>query len=91
MTSSEKQTFWKQHIEGWRSSGLSQKAYCESHCISVSNFGYWRKRFAKPGKLIPVTVARPRGVVNIHLPSGVRIELPAESLVEVIPLIDRMR
>ena len=32
-------------IERWDSSGLTQKNFCLQEGVSVSTFGYWRKRY----------------------------------------------
>lgn len=42
---SDKATLWWQHIEGWRSSGLTRQAYCRANQLSYSRFGYWLRRF----------------------------------------------
>jgi len=91
MNSSEKQTFWTQHIEGWRVSGKSQKAYCTEQRISFSNFGYWRKRFSKPGKLIPIAVKRAVETVNIYLPTGIRIEVSVDAIGKVVSVLEGRR
>jgi hypothetical protein len=41
---SEKATYWSEHIEACRRSGLSQGAYCRRHGLSQSSLSYWRKR-----------------------------------------------
>lgn len=41
---SERENFWSSHWAAWRSSGLSQRAYCREHGLSYSAFGYWRSR-----------------------------------------------
>jgi len=91
MNSSEKQAAWKQHIEGWRNSGKSQKAYCAEHGISFSNFGYWRKRFSKRGKLIPIAVKRPVETVNLYLPTGIRIEGSVDAIAQVVSVLEGRR
>lgn len=90
MTSTEKAACWQQHITDWQQSGLSQQDYCKQHELTLSSFGYWRKRL-KPrkstsSKLIPVSVPRP-ALINVYLPSGVRIETPLHSLAELLPLL----
>ncbi len=45
-TQSKKQ-LWKNHIEGWKKSGLSQEKYCNQQEISYAAFGYWRSRLLK--------------------------------------------
>jgi hypothetical protein len=91
MTPSEKHAFWKQHIEGWRNSGKSQKAYCAEHGLSFSNFGYWRKRFSKPGRFIPVTLDRPVEHVKLYLPSGIRIDVSVDALAHVVSALEGRR
>jgi len=79
----DKATFWQRHINDWRSSGLSQKSYCQSHQLSYPNFGYWLKRFrahASVGdlQLLPVQIS-PSTVTQsnicLHL-AMCRVELP---------------
>jgi len=41
----EKRAFWKQHIENWRVSGLTQKRYCQKHDLIHHRFTYWKRRF----------------------------------------------
>ena len=43
----KKRSFWKQHIEDWRSSGLTQIAYCHQHELRPHQFTYWKKRFVQ--------------------------------------------
>jgi hypothetical protein len=37
--------FWSVHIEAWRQSGVSQRAYCSQHRLSSETFRRWRKAF----------------------------------------------
>ena len=41
-----RQSFWVVHIEAWRRSELSQRAYCRQHRISESVFSRWLKYLA---------------------------------------------
>lgn len=90
MTSSDKAVYWQQHFTDWQQSGLSQRDYCKQHKLTFSSFGYWRKRLKTgvsiPGKLIPVSLSRP-ALINVYLPSGVRLEAPLYSLAELLPLL----
>jgi hypothetical protein len=40
----DKATYWREHIAKWRTSGLSQAAYCREAWISDRSFGYWKRR-----------------------------------------------
>ncbi len=93
MTAEQKHDFWKRHIESWRHSQLTQQAYCTQHNISFANFGYWRTRLKrKPesgSKLIPVRLANSSTSISIFLPAGIRLEVPAHVLADVLPLVCR--
>jgi hypothetical protein len=59
---------WQQHIEGFKSSGLTRKEYCEKNQINVSTFDYWREKLNPSGKRkqvnagwIPVKIADDSG------------------------------
>ena len=42
-----KRTYWKQHIESWQQTGLSQAEYCRRHHLKHHQLVYWKKRFVK--------------------------------------------
>ena len=42
---SELKSFWRAHLEGWRSSDLNQPEYCELHGLPLKRFGNWRAKF----------------------------------------------
>lgn len=42
-----KRVYWKRQIESWRSSGLTQTAYCHQHELKAHQFTYWKKRFVQ--------------------------------------------
>jgi len=93
MTSDNKHDFWKRHIEGWSQSKLSQKAYCTQQDISFASFGYWRTQLNRKtetrSKFISVNVPSVSASVNVFLPIGLRLELPAHALAELLPVIVR--
>jgi hypothetical protein len=39
--------FWKEHIQAWQASGLSQSQYCRQEALSLKTFTY-RKRTLSP-------------------------------------------
>lgn len=79
----DKAIFWQSHISDWRTSGLSQKAYCQSHQLSYPNFGYWLKRLRAKAlvndvQLLPVQISpsiATQSHICLHL-AACRIELP---------------
>jgi len=43
----QKRTYWKQHIDSWQETGLSQAEYCRRHNLKHHQLVYWKKRFLK--------------------------------------------
>ena len=43
----QKRTYWKQHIESWQETGLTQTDYCKQHNLKSHQLTYWKKRFLK--------------------------------------------
>lgn len=41
----ELEGFWRHHHEGWKTSPLNQREYCELHALPLKRFGNWRDRF----------------------------------------------
>lgn len=72
-----------EHLQAWRSSGLSKVAYCQSHGIKYPTFMSWFKLegstpMVEHGQFLeikPSTFARP---LIIELPNGVRLHWSGE-------------
>ena len=41
----EKRRIWKQHIENWQATDLSQVGYCRQHHLIAHRFTYWKQKF----------------------------------------------
>lgn len=57
----KKRAHWKGHIEGWRSSGMTQTAYCIEHQLKGHQFSYWKRRFVQTESgitFVPVKIQR---------------------------------
>jgi hypothetical protein len=74
---------WRQHIEAWQRSGLSQAAYCAEQQLNVRTFTARLSDYRKLPKLaltalIPVQTqpAAAEAIVFTHA-QGHRLELPA--------------
>ncbi len=42
-----KRQFWKEQVQQWQESGLSQKEYCRQNNLRDNQLTYWKKRFLK--------------------------------------------
>ena len=80
-----KSEFWKGHLAGWQSSGLTQAAYCRQHVLSLPSFGYWRRVLGRSSlvplspALVPILIGEPDPVVEaieVRLPNGLQVQLP---------------
>src|SRR4051794_5736585 len=40
----DREQFWRDHVAGWRSSGLSLRLYSEEHGLKAGTLGYWNSR-----------------------------------------------
>ena len=80
-------TEWLERVQSWQQSGLSQSAWCQQNDISVSKFGYWKRKLetvsaAKPAQhpaFVPVTPAQEpvepsaSSQLTVVLPNGVTV------------------
>lgn len=71
---------WKQVFADWERSGLSQAEYCRQRQLSVTKFGYWRRRLSRKdessGTFIELS-GRTRGErLELELANGVVIRVP---------------
>ena len=79
---------WKNHIEDWQASGLSQAEYCRRHGLNANTFSgrlhhYRSHRLPQPPELIPVqvkplpTVAEAAAGPVVLWHRGHKVEFPA--------------
>ena len=92
MNKADKHLFWKQQLDNWRSSGMSQKAYCAQQSLKTSSFSYWVKQLrtenAPSSKLIPITI--PKEVVSVKLTASViQLDVSVDVLEQVLPVLCR--
>lgn len=89
MKNEEKRTYWLNHIDAQKESGLTQEAYCAQHQLKKGTFGYWKTQLVpkeNSNRLLPVTIQRD-STVSIYVPGGVRIEAPLEAVEQLLPSI----
>ena len=43
----QKRIYWRQHIDQWQQTGLTQAEYCRQHDLKHHQLVYWKKRFIK--------------------------------------------
>jgi hypothetical protein len=43
----QKRSYWKQHIDSWQETGLTQAEYWRRHNLKHHQLVYWKKRFLR--------------------------------------------
>ncbi len=90
--------FWREHVEAWDRSDLTQAAYCAAHGLSTKSFYRWRHRQVEaapssaPLTLVPVKVgsAATGSLVRVHSPGGWCIEIPGADVCWLGELLRRL-
>jgi hypothetical protein len=59
--SAAREQFWRQHVETWRKSEKSVRAYCVEAALSVPSFYAWRRELARRDGVEPPQAQRLRG------------------------------
>ncbi len=81
-----KQVFWREHSEAWKSSGLTQVAYCAQHGISYQSFVYQHNRMVYKAQRSSMSFVEAKkesislnnqqaAGLQLMLPNGIRIGL----------------
>lgn len=80
--------YWREHLESWKSSELTQKVYCEQAGISYASFVYQHTRMTRKAertsvKFIEKKTPEQKQANNIPrlqlmLPNGIRIGIEGE-------------
>ena len=100
-----KRGFWKDHSEAWKSSGLTQIAYCAEHGIGYKSFVYQHNRMASKSKQTPIkfieakqesiAVTSQVAGLQLMLPNGIRVgignDVTATLLQTVLSIAGAMR
>lgn len=85
-----KEQFWRNHFAAWETSGLTQVDYCKQNDLKLANFTYWRTRSNKKrSKFIALSAPAVAERLVLDLPYGIRLEIPAQALADVLPTVLR--
>ena len=88
---SQNRTDWKQHIENWRASGLTQTAYCHQHELKIHQFTYWKKRFVLTDNgitFVPVKIHGSLQPAAGMRPNSLRLIVDKDLQIEIRPDFD---
>ena len=76
-----KTQFWRDHIDTWRQSDLTQRGYAKRNGLGVARFVYWKNKFyptTPPRKkdFVPVKITTAEQPIRLIHSTGVMIECP---------------
>jgi hypothetical protein len=92
MTRTERREAMLAHVAAWQQSGQSRKAYCAEHGLAINTLHHWCARSRRAGPrtgFSPVEVTAPPGL-ELHYPNGVRLLLPAGTVLEQVAACIRL-
>ena len=75
----DREHFWRDHVAGWKSSGLSLRLYSERHGLKTGTLGYWNSRLKAQAADAPASSAGPEAAVMFL---AVHVADPAVSVPE---------
>ena len=91
--------YWREHIQNWVRSDLTQREYCASNGLSERAFHRWRSRekqtiaAAKSSlTLVPVSVGKAEtgSGVRLRSPNGWEIEMPGSSVPLLVEFLKQL-
>ena len=90
---------WAERLERFTAGNHTVVAFCAAEGVSESNFYLWKRRLTQPTtsasnqpKVVPIRVAPPLALatpIELALPSGTVLRLPADTRPELIVAILR--
>ena len=95
MTSESVLHMWKDRIQEWQSSGLSQAAWCQQYNIPPNQLCYWKKKILtqnSASRLIPVPLPVPASSqeATISLPSGITLKVETSNIIGLVQELSRL-
>jgi hypothetical protein len=100
MATRQSAEFWQAHIEAWQQGNLTQIAYCTTHGLHIKSFArrlYQARDSAELSKLpltlVPASITQPdpiNTIIQLHSPSGWRIDLPSTSITGLAALLRQL-
>lgn len=86
---------WREHVTQWRSSGLTQAAYCRQHDLSPHRLGYYKRKYStslvpvkhEPSAFVSVQIQpepQHHDPLTLHFTNGLRLSGIAQNNITVV-------
>lgn len=88
LAKADRREYWNDQVQSWRSSGLTQKEYCEREGLSLERFGSWKRRLdretqvgggaivAVPSRIVSSALFASRSALGLLVNERYRLEIP---------------
>ena len=65
----QKRSYWRQHINSWQETGLTQTEYCRQHNLKHHQLVYWKKRYLKTQSDVSFAAIQLEDLLDIPAPA----------------------
>jgi hypothetical protein len=65
----QKRSYWKQQIEQWQQTGLTQAEYCRRNNLKHHQLVYWKKRYLKTQTEVSFAAVQLEDLLDIPTPA----------------------
>ena len=65
----QKRSYWKQQIEQWQQTGLTQAEYCRRNNLKHHQLVYWKKRYLKTQTEVSFAAVQLEDLLDIPAPA----------------------
>ena len=83
----ERSRFWRNHLDQWSRSGMTQNAYCKANDLKSNRLTYWKNKFKRqsfPVEFVQISPTRvsslshfqPGEALRLNVDAGFQIEIP---------------
>jgi hypothetical protein len=82
----QKRSYWKQHLDSWQQTGLTQAEYCRRYNLKHHQLVYWKKRFLKTEtdvSFVPLKLSDLLDLPEPSLPAGLFLVVNNEFKIEI--------
>ena len=82
----DREQFWRDHVAGWKSSGMSLRLYSEEHGLKAGTLGYWNSRLKAQAADSPASSAGPEAAfLAVHVADPtVTMPEPRDDRIELV-------
>ncbi len=96
MSSESLESLWRDRLQQWQESSLTQTAWCQQNNLNSHQLSYWKRKFrdqSSRGKLVPLSVPPETSrltTVTVTLPSGIHLKVQTDNIIDLVRELARL-